>query len=583
MPATLDLIEEQDRREAPRVQPSPLLSRKVTSLRRRHVIVAAFTGLAIATSVAVELLGLELFADWWLNLHWNVRLVLLTAWAVLLGVILFRFALIPLWRQPDDDEVALMVEKARPGFRSRLIASLQLTRPGAIPHGASPALVNAMLHETEEIAETTDFNPIVPTERLKKFGAMAVTVLTIGIFGVIYGGGTAWDLLQRAFLSHIPVPRKTHILVQDGEKIVGIGDNVRLEAFVQGIIPSHGKVEVKYKTRRTQEYPLEQDKDEKIHFGRTIENVQESFTYVIYLNDAISEPYQVKAIPRPTVASIECEQEFPPYTRLKPAKRSLGDLSLLAGSTLKLNVSATKPLKTASGKLVGLDQDFPMQVSAANPKLIAGQFNLPAKALTGFSIQMLDTEEMESRDSAVYRIDLILDKAPAVRITYPDRKEELITRQATMIVGFDAVDDFEIAKVRLRYKIAPPPSENPLENPPEDSAELAEKVVELDLEGQTPQRIRRRHEWKIGDFRPLLAEGSAIEYWIEVEDNNNVTGPGVGRSEHQVAKVVSESDKRADLLNRAGDYLGSINDVATDQEKLNKNLGALIREKTGNK
>ncbi|MDB6034026.1 MAG: hypothetical protein JWM16_4364, partial [Verrucomicrobiales bacterium] len=58
-------------------------------------------------------------------------------------------------------------------------------------------------------------------------------------------------------------------------------------------------------------------------------------------------------------------------------------------------------------------------------------------------------------------------------------------------------------------------------------------------------------------------------------------GPGIGRSEHQLAKVVSESEKRADLLNRAGDYLGSINDVATDQEKLNRSLGTIIREKSG--
>ena len=116
-----------------------------------------------------------------------------------------------------------------------------------------------------------------------------------------------------------------------------------------------------------------------------------------------------------------------------------------------------------------------------------------------------------------------------------------------------------------------------------DTGSSVDQLIELDLEGQTPQRIRRRHEWKIGQFRPLLSEGSAIEYWVEVEDNNNVTGPGIGRSEHQVAKVVSESDKRADLLNRAGDYLGSINDVATDQEKLNRNLGTLIREKSGSK
>jgi hypothetical protein len=44
---------------------------------------------------------------------------------------------------------------------------------------------------------------------------------------------------------------------------------------------------------------------------------------------------------------------------------------------------------------------------------------------------------------------------------------------------------------------------------------------------------------------------------------------------------VSEAEKRADLLNRAGDTLGSITDVTTDQEKLNRNLGTIIREKAG--
>jgi len=136
-------------------------------------------------------------------------------------------------------------------------------------------------------------------------------------------------------------------------------------------------------------------------------------------------------------------------------------------------------------------------------------------------------------------------------------------------VAFEASDDFRLAAVRLRYKV--------------DTVDAgADKTVELDLEGQTPQRLKRRHEWNIGAFTPLLPEGSKIEYWIEAQDNNNATGPGSGSSEHQFAKVVSESEKRADLLNRAGDYLGSIGDVATEQEKLNQKLGAIIREKLAN-
>ena len=207
-------------------------------------------------------------------------------------------------------------------------------------------------------------------------------------------------------------------------------------------------------------------------------------------------------------------------------------------------------------------------MNAAQPREITGQFTVPAKGLTGFQLQLLDTEGMESRDNAVYRVDVLPDKLPVVRITYPDRKEELLTRLATMIVGFDATDDFAIAKVRLKYKV--------------DTLDAgAEKAVDLDLEEKLPTRVRRRHEWNIGGFVPLLAEGSVLEYWIEVEDNNNATGPGVSATDHQLAKIVSEADKRADLLNRAGDYLGSISDVAGDQEKLNRTLGAIIRAKAG--
>jgi hypothetical protein len=37
--------------------------------------VAVLTGVAIAASVAVELLALELFVDWWMELQWSVRFV----------------------------------------------------------------------------------------------------------------------------------------------------------------------------------------------------------------------------------------------------------------------------------------------------------------------------------------------------------------------------------------------------------------------------------------------------------------------------------------------------------------------------
>lgn len=549
------------------VQPSPMLQEKIAALRRRHLTVAVLTGVAMAAGVGIELLALAMFGDWWLDLPWGLRLISLIFQLAIFTFILLRMVVRPLLWQPDDDELALMVERARPEFRGRLIASVQLTRSGEVTPGTSAVMIDALIEETEAYAQPVDFRKVVSHERLQRFGMLAVVVLIMGLGGFIYGRAVTVDLLKRVFLSNIAVPRKTRVIVPDGNKIVGRGDSVRLEAFAQGIIPATGQVEVRYRTRRTQTYPLEQNRDNKIHFGRTIENVQDSFTYVVVLNDGRSDSFSITTVPRPTVATMECEQVFPAYTQLPPQKRALGDLSLLAGSTLKLNIVATKDLQRASIKLSGIDTEIPLQLDAVQPRSLAGEFVVPPKGLNGFSIEMLDTENMESRDTAIYRVDVIPDKAPVVKITYPLRKEELITRHATMIVGIDALDDFAISKVRLRYKI------DTVDNG-------AEKVIELDLEGENPQRLRRRHEWRIGEFRPTLSEGSNIEYWIEVQDNNDATGPGITVTEHQLAKVVSEAEKRADLLNRAGDTLGSISDVAIDQEKLNRNLGTIIREKS---
>jgi hypothetical protein len=571
------------------VQPSILLQRKLAAMRRRHLTVAVLTGVAMALAVGVELLALAMFFDWWLDLPYGVRLLLLIVQFAVFTFILLTMVVRPWLRQPDDDELALMVERARPEFRGRLIATIQLTRSSEVAPGTSAAMVDALVEETEAHAQPVDFAKIIATDRLQRFGLVALVVLVMGFGGFAYGRSVAVDLLKRVFLSNIPVPRKTRVVVLDGNKVVGRGDSVRLEAYAQGIIPRTGRVEVRYRTRRTQSYSLEQNRDNKIHFGKTIDNVQESFTYTMFLNDGHSETYTVNTLARPTVAAMECEQIFPAYTSLAPVKRPLGDLALLAGSTLKLKIAATKDLQKAAIRFSGVQGEIPLQLDLAQPRALNGEFVVPPKGMNGFSIYMLDTENMESQETAVYRVDVIPDKPPVVKITYPERKEELITRHAIMIVGIDALDDFAIAKLRLRYKIAPDAAQLAQPSPAASqfvgpvAGRYVDGAIELDLESENPQHVRRRLEWKIGEFRPTLSEGTVIEYWLEAEDNNSATGPGITSSEHLLAKVVSEAEKRADLLNRAGDTLGSISDVASDQEKLNRNLGAIIREKTGSR
>ena len=555
-----------DKPASPILSSSPVLQGKLDALRRKHLNVAAGTGAARIVSALVLMLAVGMSLDYWLDLAWGVRAVLLVVTSAV-GCSLAAFKIIlPFLNQPDDDSLALMVEKERGQFRSRLIAAIQLTRSGAVPPGAAPSLVHALVDETERLAAPLDFAAVVPTRDLKKFGMWAAVLLLAALITLASGGQDVRDLLKRAFLANILVPRKTRVSVADGNRVIGRGDSVVIAATASGVIPKTGVLAIKSFIRRGQEFVMPRATNAANKFVLPIENVQQSFDYVVRLNDGSSPTYTIRVLPRPAIARIECEQIFPAYTGLPKTKRPLGDLSLLAGSKLRFAITATKKLKQASAKLEGVDQTLPLQIATANPKQLTGEIDIPAKALTGFAIQMTDTDGMESRDPTMYRVEVVPDKVPSVRLTSPERKEELVTRQGILLVGFDAVDDFQVAKARIRYRVG--------------EAERAEtRSVDLDLSGAEAPRVQRRFEWKLSELQPVLPFGARVEFWVEVEDNNNVTGPGLGASDHQLARIVTDDEKRADLLNRAGDFLGTIGDMTADQEKLNQNLGALILEK----
>lgn len=553
--------------EQARIARAPLTPRasllgKIAAVRRMHLSVAAGTGVFGALALASALLLASCLLDWWLDFPWALRALLFTAELGAVGFLVTRHIVLPFVRSPDDDTVALMVEHGKPQFQTRLIASLQLTRADAVQPGTSSELVEALVEETERLARPVDFNEVVSTRQFRRFIAWAIVSVGIAGFLFVKGEDVSRDLLARALLSReTPVPRKTRVAEFSGSVRIGRGDGVRLWAHAKGAIPETGRLEVKYSSGRSQEFAIEQTRTNRSYFDLTLENVQDSFDYAIHLGDGRSPKARVETIVRPTVAKIDCTQDYPAYTGLGTVRRVLGDLTLLSGSRLRLSVTASKDVARGTIKLIGLDREVPLKPVAGKPSEMEGEFAIPTNALTGFMVQLVDKFDMTSKDEAVYRIDLLPDRAPAVRITFPDRKEELITQQARVLVGFEALDDFAVSQVFLRYKV--------------DDGEA--KGIELLLADKSQRGVRNRYDFHVGGLKPPPPEGATIEWWIEARDNNNVTGPGIGSSDHYVAKVVSEADKRADLMARVGDSIGAIGDVAKDQETLNKRLGELIQ------
>jgi hypothetical protein len=542
------------------------LVRKLHLLGNRLANVNALSELCRGFIIIAGIISAEVLLDWLIDLNLAIRAIFLVGDLILLSWFLWRKVLIHFIRKKDEEDLALLVEKHFPVFKDRLISSIQLVKVKPEQEGISSALLKSLISETEKIARPINFNSIVDTKPLVKLLTLAILCLTICLVLCINYGDTVLPLIKRLALFNEEIPRKTKVNILTGDKVIGRGDSILISAKASGIIPSEGELIIAYESGRTAKYSLERDKTDRTLFSRELENVQDSFKYRVKIFDGVSKYYTVKVVPRPQVAFVECVEQFPNYTGLAPVQRKPGDLGLLAGSVLHLKITANKEIKSALIYLAGLETNIVGTINATNRKQINASIKIPTNKLVGFSINLTDDFGISSKDQTLYRIDILPDKPPAIKIIYPERREELYTRLARILIGFEASDDYGLSAIKLHYKI-------------EDDNKNLENVIDFDLGSGQKNTIRRRYEWNLTTLVPPPKEGTTIEYWLEAVDNNNETGPGIGYSERFIAKIVSEAEKRADLMNRVTEYISNLENVASEQEKLSKSLGEIILEK----
>ena len=173
-------------------------------------------------------------------------------------------------------------------------------------------------------------------------------------------------------------------------------------------------------------------------------------------------------------------------------------------------------------------------------------------------MRLIDKHGFESRNEAMYRITMLRDKPPIVRVLEPLRKETKVTQRARLPITVSVKDDYGVKQLRLMVKHgnAPP------------------QPLVLGTEQAIGRLKRVEHEWKIVDLKPPV--GSEITFWIEASDGCEPE-QGIGKSRELIALVVTDDEKRRDLQNRATDSITGVNETAINQEKLNRELGEIIR------
>ena len=550
------------------VPPSAIrvLRNKLARTRFSILAVELARRIAITFSVLVTLLTSLLFLDLLADLKIETRSLLLFSIITLTAILIIwsLFSLITKWK--NDETLALEIERKNKDFDSRLISSIQFAkRQAAFPENAPMSMIHNMILETKDASKKFNFLKIVNPKALTRATLIFfVIIITSGIW-VYSEKDNIPILVKRALGEQIEIPRDTTIIEEPNISKVGIGDNIQMTFKVKSKKNSELKanLNIEYNSGRNVKVSLERTEKEPDTYTGTIEDVPESFSFDAQIDDAKTKTLTVTAIERPTIKNISATQVYPEFTKQSPTNHVPGDFTFFPGSEVTINIESSKELDSGNLKFLGLDNQMPLSVNEANKKEGVAKIKIPSQSLSGFSVSLTDSDEMDSKNNAIYKISLLTDLPPEIRITYPKRSEELVTRKATLLIKYEAIDRFGVNSINLKYK--------------REENEIV--TIPLMKEESSKKQISDSYEWNLGSLKTGLSEGDQIEYWLEASDQN-ISGLNISSSEKLSLKVVTPEEKRADLLGRTSDALGSVDEATNDQENLNKDLESIIRKNT---
>ena len=551
---------------------------KLTGLIGRHLFLTLGEGTARLLLVLALLLLAQGAADWMCDLPPAVRALFLAADAAALGWIV-RGRIVGAWRgRLTLETAALLAQKKWPRVRGAYVAAVQLAA-GKSGGPASPLLVASLLRQVEGETQRSSFAEAFPAKPFAVAAALAVAAWA-GVAAVFVAAPqVAPILLERVVLLPRPLPTRTIVEPVTKDLSAAIGSDVALEAKAVGVIPARGRISIAY-GNETQELAPTPQGDRPGVFSLTLHNVQRPFRYRFSLNDGRGEWYNVKTLVAPTVASVECVQAFPAYTGLPEQKRTPSDLSLLAGSVLRLRIQSTLPLQAAAVVCQGIPDKVEMRLEGPDKKAADAELKIPAKGLTGFSFHLESQAGLASSNDTVYQVEIVPDAPPVVRIVTPEEPEVSITVKAKPKLVFEVSDDFALSKVRLCYEIGEPaPSANDEVPPP-----VAQTPVEFDLKQIQAQAApgvpaTLTYQWDVSAQKPPWREGDVINYWIEAVDNNDATGPGVTQSKKQHFSIVTPEVMQAETLKKLQAVTDSMHQMYEKEKKASDVLGKPLENK----
>ena len=558
-----------------------------------------------------------------LNVSFQVRQVPFLLW-VRIGILLLSIAItvyivirsfiIPLSKRFTNAAVASRLEltqgQSELASENRILSAVQLWKNLTENRlGYAPEFIEHLIIQTDQDMEHIQRGQVFQTEfrKIKRNAGIAVAgvgllLITHFLLPNAFNGfaATFQTLPQTLPDSQGNLKKAIQITeIQPGNTQVERGTDVNVAAKVSGHIGAPvtlyyriGDGNAQTSTVEWQSMPMRRASDQQVpgtapSYHLTLENVTRPLQYYISVEEVASARYQVTISDEPIVTQFQYRLNYPAYTRLQsqtfPA--NTGDIQTLFGTELVFTGESNKPLKAASLAFEESD-NVKLEITARHltepqqtqletkwkadirsetqippthltepqgklkkPRTMRGSFI--AQQSGNYRIQITDVEGFTNREPINYTLTVFKDTAPDVNIVSPAR-DTVLDNAMLVDLKVEATDDYGIQALQLVYRV---------------EAEGAEEVnVPLKRWGVENAPVRRSvsvaYRW---DVDPIgIFPGEVLAYYVQALDNDDVSGPNIGKSPTYTLRFPSLSEL--------------YDSVATEQETEQQGLEDLVDE-----
>lgn len=527
---------------------------------------------------------------------WSRLLLAFVLWGVALAA-LGRWVIVRRLEDRRDDFFAALVEQHNPTLRNRLINALQLGRGDQRGHSAD--LIDAIIEDASRATADLEMERSLDPRPLRRAGLYLGAAVLLLLGYAMVSPAKFSNGAQRVLLPLAAIPPYTHTRIPDanvlpGDTSVAENDALRIEATVEGVVPSSANLVLDFGTRR-ESRSMQPDPNAPERFRAEISALTESFRYQIEAGDGRSRSFAVEVVARPRIESLTLTVQPPSYTqRSAQTKQASGEIDIFAlpGSKISLEITTNRPLDQAQlrgredrsfGELGRepteaavtfqrlSDKTYRTAFMLSTPNLKATEASalralLVAGVATQYQIRLTADDKRKTRnfteanenrlggplDPLWRTIGVVPDLPPTGDVSVVReptwakrfRDARLVPANATLPTEIVAKDDFGVGSVKLWAAIS-------------DGVRVEEKLVhQWTYPHEVKRDIHERFAWNLAELG--VRGGEALLYWLEIADKNDVTGPGISKTTRRTLLVVAPDSGRRDMDVLLSDYIEAL-------------------------